>query len=157
MVGASGAPGAGHSDQHGAGEAELTKDERRLRLWAFGTSPYGLGLRASDLWQLSPREFKALRDVHDAALTRWAIQQAMYANVHFRERDEHGKAVDAAFIPEDFLGAGNRAQRTAQTQRDKYQVIMLNARLGKIVKGAPPGPNIPRWALGDQKEQTSGD
>ncbi len=82
---------------------------------------------------------------------RWAIEQAMYANVHFRERDSQGNITGVPYVPEDFLGSGNRAQRTLQSAREKAEVIQANARLAQMVRGAPAGANIPDWAKGTKR------
>lgn len=93
-------------------------------------------------------EFQALKEIYDANLNRWALERAMYANVHFRQVDEHGKFSDVPFEPADFLGTGNRAQRQAQSIADKVELMRLNMRLSQIQPGAPPGDDIPEWARG---------
>ncbi len=111
-------------------------------------SRHGLGLSTDDWWDATGRELQALREVYDGSLMRWAIEQAMYANVHFRERDSQGDITGVPFVPEDFLGSGSRAQRTLQSAKEKAEVIQANARLAQMVRGAPPGDNIPAWARG---------
>lgn len=135
----SGAPGG----DHGPGDSsdELSKEERRLRLWAFATSPHGLGLSSSELWRSTPREIHALRKVYDSALYRWAIERAMYANVHFRKPEE------AAFIPEDFLGRSDRTVRSAQQFKEKLAVQRANQALQAIRPGVVP-EGLPDWARG---------
>ena len=51
-----------------------------MRLWAFGTSPYGLALSEKRLWTLSPREFEALR-------AQWARHQAILHNGALHRKD----------------------------------------------------------------------
>lgn len=138
MVGANTAPGAGHAEP----QDQLSSEERRLRLWAYASSPYGLGLPFGAIWKLSPREFLALRNIHDQQLRRWALERAMFANAHFRGKDT------AAFIPEDFLGTSNYDERQRDQQREQLQVMQANASLAKIKRGAPPTEDVPAWARG---------
>lgn len=69
-----------------------------MESWAFATSKDGLGLTTEQNWDLTPREFQALVAVHERALYRWAVQQSMFANAHFRGKD------DEAFVAEQFMG-----------------------------------------------------
>lgn len=65
----------------------------------------------------------------------------MYANVNFREKDS------AAFLPEDFLGRSNRAERGAQEFKDRLAVQRANAALMQIKAGDVP-EDLPDWAKG---------
>jgi hypothetical protein len=56
--GAAGEAGGGASDGIAG---QLGGEEFWLKLWAFGTSPYGLGLPEFDFWLLTPREYAALK------------------------------------------------------------------------------------------------
>lgn len=62
---AGGASSAGGDPPDGSGPSgPVTRDEAYWRkLWAFGTSPYGLGLSESALWSLTPIEYDELREV----------------------------------------------------------------------------------------------
>ncbi len=73
-------------------------------------------------------------------LWRWAFERSMFANAHFRGKDE------AAFLPDDFLGTGNRDQRSIDIFQDQQKTMQANIALSKIVKGAPPTEDIPDWA-----------
>jgi len=85
----------------------------------------------------------------------WAVERAMYANVNFRERDSSGRATDAPFEPDDFLGTGDRTARNRARTRERAEVDLATARLVKIRRGAPPAPEVPAWAIGP-KEQLHG-
>ena len=62
-----------------------------MRLWAFGTSPYGLGLSSAALWSLTPREFEALREIWSSARRhldmRFAELQSTLHNAWFKRDD----------------------------------------------------------------------
>lgn len=83
------------------------------------------------MWSISAREYVALRDVHTTIIQRWALEQAMFANAHFRGKD------DAAYEPIDFMGGGDRESRTRKAQRDAFEVAKMNFELNKITKGSP--------------------
>lgn len=89
---------------------------------------------------MTPRELKALSDVHSTVLSRWAVERAMFANAHFRGKGE------TAFTTEDFLGTGNRVQRAAEEAGEQMRVMQANAALARILPGAPPTDDIPSWA-----------
>ena len=130
MVGWSGSPGAGHSS---TGETSVEREERWLRVWAFGVSPQGLGLSAEALWHLTPREYVALKRV-------WAEDRALFMNAHFSRPEG-----DPAFSPEDFVFEGSREARKQQVLADRMDVARINMRLQQIQAG-PPGDDIPSWA-----------
>jgi hypothetical protein len=85
----------------------------------------------------------ALREVYDASIARWGLQQAMFANAHFR--GQH----DAAWTAADFTGHSDRAGRQKQTLKDRLGLMMENARLALMRPGAPPSENVPEWARGE--------
>jgi len=76
------------------------------------------------------------------------MEQSMYANVHFRQRDSSGNAIDEPFTADDFLGRGNRAARQIQTQMGKAQAMLANAQLSLIKPGDEP-EDLPEWAKGE--------
>ncbi len=94
-------------------------------------------------WELTPREYKALCDVYDSDMQRWALSQAMFANAHFK------KLEDEAFTADDFLGRGNRHERSVKAQEDKRAVAFANAQLARIQANTPIDEDlIPDWARG---------
>lgn len=113
-----------------------------MKLWAFGTSPYGLGLTPEAFWSLTPWEFECLRDVYDEPRKRWAISQADLRNINNYATD------GAPWLPEDFLHEGNRAARVRQAKLDNAALIAEKLRLRKMKPGDPPAANIPDWAFG---------
>ena len=146
-VGANGqAPGADAG--HGATTAPVTAAERedaRLKLWAFCTSPHGLGLTEELFWGMSYTEINAHQAVYEQqTLTRWAVSCADFRNAN--------RAADApAWTPDDFLGRGDYAARKRQATRDKIDVGMLNAKLGAMRKGDAPPSTVPEWAIGEYR------
>jgi hypothetical protein len=123
-------PGAGEGRDRG-GQNELTEDAI-LQEWAFATSPYGLGLSELRFWTITPREIQKLKDV-------WAIEQARYYNAHFHAQD------GLAYLPEDFLGTGNREQRARDAARAKAEASMEARRLAMQRPTTKDG--VPQWAL----------
>jgi len=73
-------------------------------------------------------------------LQRWAITQAILCNAHFRGKD------DPAWLPEDFLGTGNREARKAEAVMSKIEAARANTELGKISRDSDDG--VPDWAKG---------
>jgi len=118
-----------------------------MRIWAYGTSPHGLGLDPVRFWHLSIREFIALKRIHREALLRWATERAMYANVNFVERDSSGNPIGVPFLAEDFLGEGNRQARLDERAMSQFSAAQVNAQLEKIKKGDTP-EGLPAWATG---------
>jgi hypothetical protein len=146
VVGESEAPGTGHGST--GAEAELDLEERWLRLWAFSTSLDGLAIPEDKFWHLSPREWMALKDVFDRKLKLWAIERADYRNVNFLEHNERGEVTGEPWIPEDFLGTGNRVARSIENAQSKIEVIQANTYLNKITRDAPAPDELPSWARG---------
>jgi hypothetical protein len=133
----------GSGVSHGAGpDGQLDPEERWLRLWAYGTSPHGLGVDPRRFWSLTVREFHALQQVHKAALMRWAIERAQFMNANFVHGD------DEKWTPEDFLGEGDRAKRQNERFMSQAAAQQANINLLKIRKGAPPTEDVPIWARG---------
>ena len=109
------------------GETELTySTDEWLDIWAFGTSPYGLGLTEGRLWTMTPREFIALKRV-------WGMREALFYNAHFRGADE------PAYIAEDFIDPIGRLERKAAMLRDKADLARANARLAIMQPGDDTG------------------
>ena len=81
---------------------------------------------------------------------RWAITQAMFANVNFLERDSSGRAVGEPFTADDFMGRGNREVRTMEKKLGSAQAQLINAQLARIQPGQPVDESIlPDWAKGE--------
>lgn len=88
---------------------------------------------------MSFREFHALQTLYHGKLERWAIERAQFANAHFANDR-------VPFLPEDFLGGGNREQRKLQSAKSQLAAAKENLRLNRIKKGDPPPDNLPSWA-----------
>lgn len=114
-----------------------------MRAWAFGTSPHGLGLTNDAFWDLTPREYFALRDIQQAQVRRWAISQALAINVHLSSDAE-------PFTADDFMGLGNREERTKEREASKLRVMLENRRIDKIkpvrFQDDDEPENLPQWA-----------
>ena len=108
-----------------------------MRLWAYGTSPQGLGLHPSDFWTLSIREFYALESVQQADARRWAISQVIYVNAHLASGEE-------PFLADDFLGTGNREKRYHDRMEGQRAAAKLNRKLLEI-RPVKPGEAEPEW------------
>jgi hypothetical protein len=114
-------------------------------MWAFGTSIHGLGLKARDLWNLTPREYYALEDVQRAETKRWAVHMAMMLNSNLGPGS-------VPFIADDFLGIGNREERVRKKKASDYAVNRINRQLNTMLKrplrkGEPEPTDIPLWAM----------
>lgn len=79
---------------------------------------------------------------------RWATERSMYANVNFLERDSRGNPIGVAWLPEDFLGEGNRQAREDERTISTIAAAQANAELEKLKKGDPAPEGIPSWAVG---------
>lgn len=143
MVGAAAAPSDGHTGT-GASPDQLKGEQFWLDLWAYGRSPYGLGLAESEFWGLGFREFDALRREHRKHLRRWALELSLHANIW-------RKADSAPFTPEDFLDPASREKRLAEHTREQQAVQLANAQLAKITADTVPDDGIPDWAKGPYK------
>ncbi len=66
----------------------------------------------------------------------------MFCNAHFRGKD------DIAWIPEDFLGTGNREKRKMDALQSKIATAKANSALAAIKKGMDVD-GIPDWAKGE--------
>jgi len=83
-------------------------------------------------------------------VTRWAVTQAMFANVNFLERDSSGRAIGEPFTADDFLGRGNREARSMEKKLGAVQAQLVNAQLSLMKPGEPVDEAIlPDWALGE--------
>ena len=92
-------PGSARDGRDGEPDAELTAD-RWLEIWAFGTSPYGLGLTARQLWGLCSREHDALIKVRTEARERdKAMLAALRADLH----NTSARQFERHFDPADFM------------------------------------------------------
>ena len=112
-------------------------------MWAFGTSPTGLALSETDLWSLTPREYAALRDqwfkMQENSRGLVAILQATLCNIHRGENE-------VPFIPADFLGTGNRAERKAEQMKDNAEALAMQSKLSRM-KPNQVTPDLPAWAI----------
>ncbi len=126
---------AGNPAGHAAGnpESQLERDQYWINLEAFATSSRGLGLNPKTWWWLSWRELEAHRLL-------WARDRADFHNASFSTEG-------TPFLPEDFLGTGNREGRKADAMISKANAEMANVQLQQTVK---PGQEegIPDWAKG---------
>lgn len=118
-----------------------------MRLWAYGTSPHGLGLSSRRFWMLSPREYYVLQDVQQAPTERWAIGMAAYHNGTF-------VTDDVPWTADDFLGKGNRETRKWDRKRGDMAAQQQNSKLLSMVARPtrddeldPEG--LPVWARKD--------
>ncbi len=109
-------------------------------MWAYGTSPHGLGLREPAFWLLSPREYYALREVEQARVRRWAEAMALRINLKLKEGAE-------PFTAEDFMGIGNREQRERERAMAQRRVAELNRKVLAMKPGDKPA-GLPKWAIG---------
>jgi hypothetical protein len=67
-----------------------------LKLWAFGTAPDGLGLSSDAFWRLTPREYYALRAVHQEARgIKPELTPAQQFEIAEKERYIRGKQLRA--------------------------------------------------------------
>ncbi len=112
-----------------------------LKLWAFGTSPYGLGLEPNVFWALDKEEHKALIMV-------WAAKEATFHNAHFSQEG-------VPWIPEDFMGLGSREQRKQKVVIDGAKKNLLDSKLQRMKKGVAYD-NIPDWAFGRKGRPVDG-
>lgn len=108
-----------------------------MKLWAFGVSPHGLGLAPEVFWSLDAAEFFALKDVHDAALKRWAIEMACHYNATY---DADGVPWTAG----DFLPGGDRAARMRQHLIGKVEAAKVTVELAQMKAGDTP-EGLPSW------------
>lgn len=73
------------------------------RLWAFGTSPYGLGLDELAFWDLTLSEFRALKRVRKDCFDENRIQIAQLRadlhNIHYRSEKTDKVWTAAMFMP----------------------------------------------------------
>lgn len=116
-------------------------------------------------WNLTPREYSACVDVYKQQhLQRWALERSMFANAHFRGKD------DPAWEPGDFIGESTREDRRAQIIRDQRDLALARLADSKI-SAAIGGTNaatrteldafewqsIPKWArMTDEEKQQRG-
>jgi hypothetical protein len=99
-------------------------------------------MTSEQFWAMSVREFNALKEVHRTKLMRWAIERAQFMNANFVHGD------DERWTPEDFLGEGNRQQRSEHRFASQMAAQAANIALLKIKRGAPPPEDLPVWARG---------
>lgn len=88
---------------------------------------------------LSPREHRALIDVYDAKLRRWAMERADFRNAHFVGQGQ------TPWIADDFLGLSDRGQRGMEQARSMMLAEQANIELMKMKKGEVP-EGLPDWA-----------
>ena len=147
-----GSEGEAPRDGARASGAEPTVAEKRarwLKLWAFATSPHGLGLTPVAFWASTRVELDALIEVYEVKRREWALTQALQANIHCRKKD------DPPFTAEDFLGRADREKRVAESLRSRTAAMAATMALRKIKPGAPPTEDVPAWAIGPKHELQS--
>ena len=116
-----------------------------MRVWSYGVSPQGLGLLDEDFWELTPREYYALRDVQQTATRHWAISQAAFCNAHF-------VTDDVPFTADDFLGMSDRQAKLRDRMEGSLRAQSLNRQLAMMKPtraGDPEPPGLPVWARRD--------
>jgi hypothetical protein len=101
-----------------------------------------LGLSPEAFWCLTAAEFWALKEVQEAPVKRWAMQQAAFHNAH-----NLGEASMAPWIAGDFLGTGNREARIHRARVDAAALIQEKLRLRQMRAGERYA-DIPEWAFG---------
>lgn len=93
-------------------------------------------------WALDAPSYTALVKIHQgkrhSEMRMWAQERADFANVHFRHADK-GQYQDAPFIADDYLGTGNRKQRTADLMQSRRDAALETQRLAKLGKKKPEG------------------
>lgn len=104
-----------------------------------------LGLTTAESWELTPREFQALADIHDGRRRDWALERAQFCNV-FLNGDGAGWTV------EDFLGTGNRPERVEEACR-KAEIEKCEEMHNRLVVAKmnmdnqrPREEDVPQWA-----------
>lgn len=123
-------------------------------MWAFGTSPHGLGLSSEKFWRLTMREYRALRREWQNARDHGStIAAALLATMHngFFKHD------GVPWIAADFLGQGNREDRKARATVERFnsqmQKIRAAQKQGIMSQGDTEDDTegLPAWALGEKK------
>jgi hypothetical protein len=84
-------------------------------------------------------------------LLRWAIERSMYANVNFLARDQRGTPTQAPWIPEDFLGEGDREQRSIAMFQSQMAAQMENLRM--LSTPVTDTDRLPIWARSGSSEE----
>ena len=122
------------------------REEENLKLWAFCTSPHGLGLSSIQFWCSTSPEIKALQQqwerVQEQPVKLYADLKAVLYNAHF-------KSDGVPWIASDFLGITDRDKRKTEKMESERTAIVANTNLMKIKKGAPPTADVPAWAIGE--------
>lgn len=106
-----------------------------------------MGLRPEAFWCLTEEEYDALREVQEEPARRWAIEMATLHNAHF---DTQG----AAWMADDFLGRGDRAQRLRGAARNRAELLAKQMQLKKMRPGEEYD-DIPDWAYGRNGKQAA--
>jgi len=115
---------------------------RWIRLWAFATSPHGLGMTTEAFWELDAVQFAAHAEVHRNKQQQWGIEMAAFYNGHFQTDN-------VPWTAEDFVGGGNRSARRAQMLLDKQDFMRLQAELGRMKPGDKWDDSLPEWCKPD--------
>lgn len=88
-------------------------------MWAFATSAHGLALAPDHFWNLTPREYEALKAVwwgeQKQAIYRHADLQATLHNAWFKRKDNP----DQFWSLEDFLPEALRPPAKVKTWQDQ--------------------------------------
>lgn len=118
--------GGGESGNHsGQPAGELDRDQFWIDLFAFATSPNGLGLDRETFISLSWKELEAHKKL-------WAEQRAMFFNANF-------STDGIPFLTEDFLGTGNREARKQEEAISKLITERANRELQRMKPGDEDG------------------
>lgn len=86
-------------------------------------------------------EFFALKDVHDSALKRWAIEMACHYNATY---DTEG----VPWVAGDFLAGGDRSARMRKHVVGKIEAAKLTIELNQMRAGEKT-EGLPEWLFDD--------
>jgi hypothetical protein len=80
-----------------------------------------LGLTTEQSWELTPREFDALKRVYDAHMVRWAQERADFRNAHFK--------MDHPCEPDEFFAY---QKPNPQKVHPAFQRALLDQAMGQL-------------------------
>ena len=114
---------SGTAGANGRARSQLDRETYWLDLWAFATSPLGLGLSSAVFWSLTPREFAAHRKIFTDKQRQHAYAlaeiQATLHNAWFKRKDEP----ERGFTVEEFLPEDLRPPKRRQTWQEQLAVM----------------------------------